>query len=121
MNLFGIGPWEIVLVLLIALLVLGPQRLPQVTVQLAKSIRWLRRFSGQITGQLREEFNELARDYEELKSEVDELRQKVDRDVDAATKEVTDTVEEAGKAVPSGPILETPAEPLPEDEPPSTQ
>ncbi|MFQ6019446.1 MAG: twin-arginine translocase TatA/TatE family subunit [Dehalococcoidia bacterium] len=119
MNLFGIGPWEVLLVLLVALLILGPQRLPEVAVQLARSIRWLRRFSGQVSGQLRQEFDELVREYEELKSEVKELRQQVDRDVDSASKEVADTVEETAKAVPRGPILETPAEPPPEDEPPS--
>lgn len=123
MHFFGIGAWEIFIVLLIALLVLGPQRLPQVAVQLARWLRSLRRFAGEVTGQLRREFDDLIREYEELKQEVAELRQRVDRDTASINREVKETIEATRKAVPRGPILETSAEPLPDDksvEPSST-
>lgn len=123
MNFFGIGAWEILLVLLIALLVLGPQRLPEVAVQMARAIRWLRRFAGQMTGQLRLEFADLVRDYEALRAEVQELRQQVDRNVGDVSGEVDKALEETRQAVPGGPLLETSSEPLPNDKPsrPSTE
>ena len=131
MNFFGVGAWEIVIVLFIALLVVGPQRLPEVAVQLAKAVRWLRRFAGQVTGQLRQEFDELVHEYEQLKQEVAELRQQVDRDTGSISQEIdtavqeTQTavqetkaaVQETSTAVPKGLVLETSAEPLPDDKP----
>jgi len=41
-QFFGIGPLELLMVLLVALLVLGPQRLPEVAVQLARALRAIR-------------------------------------------------------------------------------
>jgi len=45
MNLFGIGLPEIVLVLVIAVIVVGPKRLPEVAIQLARAIRYLRGYA----------------------------------------------------------------------------
>jgi sec-independent protein translocase protein TatB len=52
MEVFGIGPLEIALVVLIAFIVLGPERIPEAMRQLGK---WVR--------QLRELTNNLTRDY----------------------------------------------------------
>ncbi len=52
MEVFGIGPLEIALVVLIAFIVLGPERIPGVMRQLGS---WVR--------QLRETVNNLTRDY----------------------------------------------------------
>jgi sec-independent protein translocase protein TatB len=52
MEVFGIGPLEIVLVVLIAFIVLGPDRIPGTMRQLGK---WTR--------QLRETINNISRDY----------------------------------------------------------
>ena len=46
---FGIGPGELVLVLLIALVVIGPGRLPDVGAALGKSIREFRKASSDLT------------------------------------------------------------------------
>jgi sec-independent protein translocase protein TatA len=46
---FGVGPGEIILVLLIALIVLGPSRLPEVGSALGKSIREFRKASSDLT------------------------------------------------------------------------
>ncbi len=46
---FGIGPGELVLILLIALVVIGPSRLPDVGAALGKSIKEFRKASSDIT------------------------------------------------------------------------
>jgi TatA/E family protein of Tat protein translocase len=46
---FNIGPGEIILVLAIALLVLGPGKLPEVGASLGKTIREFRKASSEVT------------------------------------------------------------------------
>lgn len=50
--MFGVGPEELVLILVLALLVLGPERLPKVARDLGKIVGELRRTSDE----LRDEF-----------------------------------------------------------------
>ena len=45
MNVFGIGTGELLLILLIVLLVMGPERLPQLARQWGKLVRVLSRFT----------------------------------------------------------------------------
>jgi len=45
MNVFGIGTGELLLILLIVLLVMGPERLPQLARQWGKMVRVLNRFT----------------------------------------------------------------------------
>lgn len=55
MNLFGIGTGELLVIMLIALLVLGPERLPQFIRQGAKMLRDLRSVTDQFTQELNRE------------------------------------------------------------------
>jgi len=94
-SFFGIGFWEILLILVLALIVVGPQRLPEMAVQLARLVRQLRRYAGQVTGQLREEFDDLIRVYESLREELRQLREEVrqesrplERDLESITAEL---------------------------------
>jgi sec-independent protein translocase protein TatB len=66
-NFLGIGLPEIILILVLTLIVVGPQRLPEMAVQLARLIRQLRGYAGQVSGQLREEMGDLMQDYEALR------------------------------------------------------
>ena len=45
MNIFGVGTGELLLILLIALLVMGPERLPQLARQWAKIVRTAQRYT----------------------------------------------------------------------------
>jgi Tat protein translocase TatB subunit len=70
MEVFGIGPLEIALVVLIAFIVLGPDRIPEVMRQLGK---WTR--------QMRETVNNITRDYNtdirEITSEITALQDEI--------------------------------------------
>lgn len=55
MDFLGIGTGELLLILLIALLVLGPERLPEVADQLGRGVGWLRRVSDEVTRSVTEE------------------------------------------------------------------
>ncbi len=53
--MFGLGPFEIILVLLIALIVFGPGRLPEIGQALGKSIREFQEATSGITDELNRE------------------------------------------------------------------
>jgi len=49
MNLFGLGPGELFLVMLLALIVFGPSKLPEIGANLGKAINEFRKASSQLT------------------------------------------------------------------------
>ena len=51
--MFGLGVWEILLVLLVALLVLGPKKLPEVARSLGRGMAEFRRASSDIRNALK--------------------------------------------------------------------
>lgn len=69
--MFGVGMFEIVLVLAIALIVLGPDRLPQAMGTVGRWVRELRR----LTGEFRKEFDD---EIQMLQGEVEMLRQEAE-------------------------------------------
>lgn len=94
MNFLGVGIPEVILALIVAVIVLGPERVPEVAVQLARAIRWLRGYANQSTAELRSEFGELMKEYEEVRQELRELRGSVDRNVDTLNEDIEETREE---------------------------
>ncbi len=48
----GIGPWELVLILLIALLIFGPSKLPEMAKALGRSMREFKRATKEITDEV---------------------------------------------------------------------
>ncbi len=112
MNFLGIGPLEIMLVLVIGVIVLGPERIPEVAVQLARAVRYLRGYATDATADLRAEFSELTKEYEEVRKELQAFRQSVGKDISSITAEVDRTLRDAQ------PIIEPGGEPPPESKRP---
>ena len=48
MNIFGMGTFEIVMILLVATLVLGPNKIPQLAKQLGNFLRSFRKITGEM-------------------------------------------------------------------------
>ena len=65
MGSFGISFWEIFLILVIALLVFGPSRLPEAARSIGKGLRWLRKASTDLTTEISKEINEIKDDIED--------------------------------------------------------
>lgn len=64
MNILGMGPLELLLILALALIVFGPEKLPEIGAQIGRMVRDFRR----ATSELSEEFNR------SLKLELEEKR-----------------------------------------------
>jgi Tat protein translocase TatB subunit len=52
MNVFGMGPLELILILALALIVFGPDKLPEIARQLGRTVAEIRRVSSEVTGEL---------------------------------------------------------------------
>lgn len=119
MNFLGIGAPELILVLVVAVIVVGPQRLPEVAVQLARVIRRVRGYATDVTAQMRGELDELMKEYEQVRHELREFRESVRGDVSSVTQEVERTLRE------TQPIIEPSGEPAAKvpkpDQPPPEQ
>ena len=49
MDFFGIGGWEILLILIVVLIVVGPGKLPEIARTMGKTIRAIRKASSDLT------------------------------------------------------------------------
>ncbi len=56
--MFNLGPEKLIVLALVALVVLGPQRLPEAMRKLGKLVRDLRELSAKVQGELQEAFEE---------------------------------------------------------------
>jgi sec-independent protein translocase protein TatB len=90
MNILGIGPMELVLIVVLALIVLGPEKLPEVMAQVGRAINELRT----ATTQLSDDFNRT------LQTELNETRLVAD-EVKGAFYEARSTVDEAVTGTPA--------------------
>ncbi|MPZ22427.1 MAG: twin-arginine translocase subunit TatB [Dehalococcoidia bacterium] len=95
MQFFGVGLFELTMVLLVALLVVGPDKLPQTAREIGKGVRTLRRYAFDVRQELGEGFNELTQELEETRSELRDLR----RELTATGSLVEEDLREAGAAI----------------------
>ncbi|MFC2040419.1 twin-arginine translocase TatA/TatE family subunit [Chloroflexota bacterium] len=57
MNLFGMGMGEIALILLVALIIWGPEKLPDIARSLGRTVRSVRKASADFTGVINKEWS----------------------------------------------------------------
>lgn len=88
MNVFGVGPLELIVVLIVALVFVGPDRLPKLAADLARTIREIRKY----TGGLAAEFNEVIKDVEKETAGEKGLWKEVSEGIGGATQQVTEAV-----------------------------
>ncbi len=57
MDFFGIGPMELFLIIILALIVFGPGKMPEMARQLGRAVREFKKASTALTQDFKEEFN----------------------------------------------------------------
>jgi TatA/E family protein of Tat protein translocase len=55
MDIFGLGPMEIILILIIGLLIFGPEKLPKIGRDLGRAFRTFRKASSDLTNEVTKE------------------------------------------------------------------
>ncbi len=116
--MFGsIGPAELLLIFVIALLVFGPKKLPEIGRSVGKALREFKKTSEEIKGRIEEEIeaSEIKDIRKDIQSGVDDLRS----GVRTLTGELTAGPDEAAKpaAGPAEPPAAAPETPKPPDGP----
>jgi sec-independent protein translocase protein TatB len=120
-GVFGVGPFEMLVIAVLALIFIGPERLPKVIGQTLRTIRELRQYASGIQDEFRDDFREMRQEMESFQRDVsqsmDEMSREVDevsRDVSQLASDVQSAANEAGAAgqAPTEPVNELLA-PLP--------
>jgi len=78
MNILGVGPAELLLIFIIALIVFGPGKLPELARTLGKALRELRRMSQEVTAEFTKELRDVEAISREVKDTTEEIRQATD-------------------------------------------
>src|SRR5438034_11273890 len=109
MNFLGMGPMELLLIVVLALIVFGPARLPEIMGQVGRAIGDFRRATSELSDEfnrtIQAELNETKATIDETKAALTDVRSAVDssaKETQAAT---------SGQPAPqrvASPALETP-------------
>lgn len=117
MNFMGVGPAEIIVILVVALVVVGPERLPRLAADIARTIRELRKYTTSITAEFTEVIHDFEKDTEGERSQWKEIGE----GLTSATRSVTDALRAArDDAEPSATAPASSAPALPEPAAPAS-
>jgi Tat protein translocase TatB subunit len=78
MNFFNIGTAELLLIFVIALIVVGPRRLPEIGRSIGKIMNDLRKMSQELTMQMTQELEALPKELEAIPKELEALPKELD-------------------------------------------
>ena len=112
-GVFGVGPFEMLLIAVLALIFIGPQKLPATIAQVMRTIRELRSYAMNVQQEFHEELQGLRDELEGVRQEMEQLAQDVDRDISEMASEVQQVTEQAAAA--TEPVNELLAPPPPRD------
>ena len=88
MEFFGMGPLEILLILIVGLIAFGPGRLPQLARNLGKGIAAFKKATMELTAEVSKEFEEVEKEERQLSK----LKEKeTDKTATAAEHEASDS------------------------------
>ena len=90
MEFLGIGPAELLLILVIALIVVGPERLPEISRTIAKTLNNLRAMSQNLTAEWQQELTAVN----DIKAGAQELQQSLAEPFKAAQADLQQSVTE---------------------------
>lgn len=93
MNIFGLGPLEILLILVIALIVFGPAKLPEIMGQVGRAIADFRRATGELSNEfnrtIQAELQETRGVFEETRSAVTGVQTSINSAISGTAAAIT--------------------------------
>ena len=119
-GFFGIGIPEMLLIAVLALIFIGPQRLPEVIGQIMRAFREIRNYAQQMQDELSGEFQEIRQEMQEFGRELSEAGQEIQANVNEVGQEVSSYAQDLQSTArnaydeakaPSEPVLNSPPPP----------
>ena len=99
MNIFGVGTWEMLVIIVGALIIFGPGKLPEVMGQAGRMVRDFRRMTADLTG----EFEKAVGDPNEIKraltGEIDSVKSQVAGTASTVKRDLNQVSTTVGKTV----------------------
>ena len=105
MSFLGIGPAELLVIMVIALLVVGPERLPRLAADIARTIREIRKYTASVAAEFNEVLQDLEKETERERAEWKEIGEGLSSagaSVDEALQGAADAANTANTPPPSG-------------------
>jgi len=99
MEFLGVGLPELLVILVITLIIVGPQRLPEMAAQLARAMREFRRYTSSLSREVTEALEDIEKEYKTVKEEWKEVGEAVRQDMKAIESEVSGATDDARKAL----------------------
>lgn len=101
MEFLGVGYQEFLLVLVLLLVVVGPERMPQMAYQIGRAVREMQKYARAVRDEFSDEMGFIQEQYDTMKGEVDDARrslreetQQFDQEMKSVGKSVEDAVPE---------------------------
>lgn len=95
MNIFGVGIPEILVVLLLAALIFGPGKLPEIAGQFGRAIRELREHARDFRDEYLTDFEEVREEFIEQRFELQQIDADIRADLEQAQEDVRGAVRDA--------------------------
>ena len=95
MNIFGVGIPEILVVLLLAALIFGPGKLPEIAGQFGRAIRELREYARDFRDEYLTDFEEVREEFIEQRFELQQIDADIRADLEQAEQDVRGAVRDA--------------------------
>lgn len=99
MEFLGVGLPELLVILVITLIVVGPQRLPEMAAQIARAMREFRRYTSSLSREVTEALEDIEKEYSAVQEEWKEVGEAVRQDMKAMEAEVSGAADDARSAL----------------------
>jgi Tat protein translocase TatB subunit len=99
MEFLGVGLPELLVILVITLIFVGPQRLPEMAAQIARAMREFRRYTSSLSREVTEALEDIEKEYRTVQEEWKEVGEAVRQDMKAMEAEVSGAASDARSAL----------------------
>ena len=114
MSFFGMGGMEIMVIMIVALIIFGPGKLPEIGAQVGKAVRDFRRTTNELTREFNDSTSEIRSTMDEMKgtmAQVERESKELAQSIPATIEGTVNTATSNGTATPAQAASATPEQP----------
>lgn len=91
MNLFGMGTPEILVIMVVALIIFGPGKLPEIGAQVGKAVRDFRRMTKEMTSEFEDTIGDVQSSVNDVKQTVSNVQKETTAIAESIPQSITGT------------------------------